>query len=63
MLSGSISPAYKFVNNYADKAWAKQYRADHDVEQILYAAHALVAIGEGFLNGSVSFSTDGFMHG
>jgi hypothetical protein len=56
MLSGSISRAYQFIDNYADKAWAEQHRADHDVEQILYACHALVAIDKGFLNSRVSLT-------
>jgi hypothetical protein len=53
---GSISRAYQFVDNHANKARAEQHRADHDVEQILYARHALVAIDKGFLNSRVPFT-------
>ena len=63
MLIGSISHAYEFVDNRADKAWSKQHRTNHDVEQVLNARHALVAFGKGFLNGGISFSANSFMHG
>jgi hypothetical protein len=62
MLIGSISRAYQFVDNRADKAWPQQHRTNYDIKQILNARHASITFDKGFLNGGISLSANCFMH-
>jgi hypothetical protein len=55
-LIGSISPAYEFVDNRSNKARAEQHRANHDVEQVFNARHALVAFGKSLLYRGIAFT-------
>jgi hypothetical protein len=61
-LIGSISRAYQFVDNRADKAWPQQHRTNYDIKQILNARHASITFDKGFLNGGISLSANCFMH-
>ena len=60
---GSISPAYEFVDHRADKARTEQHRADHDVEQVLNASHALVALDKCLLYRGIAFTAHRNMNG